>query len=89
MREEENHSSVRMDFYKMPILVYLWMQKSYTCRYLYGKYLFFLTVTMNNFIFQVTNDFYLAELIKFILWLEKEVVLQFTDTETIKIDWFC
>lgn len=32
---------------------------------------------------------YLAELIKFVLWIEEEVVLQLTDTETIKIDWFC
>lgn len=32
---------------------------------------------------------YLAELIKFVLWIEKKkIVLQFTDTETIKIDCF-
>lgn len=31
---------------------------------------------------------YLAELIKFVLWIEKKLVMQFTDTETIKIDCF-
>lgn len=60
------------------------------CMQIYGLLggFFWLTVKINNFMFQVTNEFLLGR-VDYICFVDrKKIVLQFTDIETIKIDCF-